>query len=261
MGEESNQSSGIIPPGPTEFSTTTKTSFIQHTVAGEGNTYRSFNKSLRAGEVYNRVRPDALDSTISAPLPKPVDGFAGIFPDRHRPIPEAYDPTAKMSVTGAAFGYASREDREQESATRDIRPVVGRSGPRVEKGPQSSGMIGEVFVAEGDIKRRTDVQRVWLGYTDPAIKAYRSNGGGPVQPIEVPEASLRVSAVELDDVFMSWGLRSTLAIIRLTSFHMTILVIVSLSSNPLKQIGEAQVHDVNKRHNRTRQVPDGIYMD
>jgi hypothetical protein len=58
----------------------------------------------------------------------------------------------------------------------DAAPIaVGRSGPRVEHGTGTSGLIGERLCLDEEPGRNSYVQRCWLGRKDPAL-TYKTEG-------------------------------------------------------------------------------------
>ena len=58
----------------------------------------------------------------------------------------------------------------------DMAPIaVGRSGHRMEKGINSSGLLGERLQVSEEPTRNSFVQRSWLPYDDPAL-LFKING-------------------------------------------------------------------------------------
>jgi hypothetical protein len=68
--------------------------------------------------------------------------------------------------------------------------ALGRSGPRIERGMKTSGLLGERFNDSAELSRNNFVQRAWLYTPDPALE-YKKNGLPPAAP-EINDRSLHL---------------------------------------------------------------------
>ena len=66
---------------------------------------------------------------------------------------------------------------------------MGRSGPRVERGVKTSGLLGERFNDGEELSRNNFVQRAWLYAPDPALD-YKKYGLPPMPEPENQSLSL-----------------------------------------------------------------------